>query len=73
VEKRRPAAPWARARRSRSRFQKRPPSGDKGTVVRDEVAVGKKPVREVKDISGEVRHEELVWTSGPNAPVKDNE
>jgi uncharacterized protein (TIGR02271 family) len=35
-------------------------SVDKGTVVRDEVAVGKKPVREVKDISGEVHHEELV-------------
>jgi hypothetical protein len=57
VEKRRPAAPWARARRSGSRFQKRPP---RSTKVRDEVAVGKKPVREVKDISGEVRHEELV-------------
>ncbi len=33
---------------------------DKSTVVREEVAVGKKPVQEVRDLSGEVRHEELV-------------
>jgi uncharacterized protein (TIGR02271 family) len=33
---------------------------DKGTVVREEVAVGKKPVQEVRDLSGEVRREELV-------------
>jgi uncharacterized protein (TIGR02271 family) len=33
---------------------------DKGTVVRQEVAVGKKPVQEVRDLSGEVRREELV-------------
>jgi uncharacterized protein (TIGR02271 family) len=35
-------------------------SVDKGTVVRQEVAVGKKPVQEVRDLSGEVRREELV-------------
>ena len=33
---------------------------DKGTVVREEVAVGKKPVQETRDFSGEVRREELV-------------
>jgi uncharacterized protein (TIGR02271 family) len=33
---------------------------DKGTVVREEVAVGKKPVQEVRNLSGEVRREELV-------------
>lgn len=33
---------------------------DKGTVVREEVAVGKRPVGEVRDLAGEVRHEELV-------------
>lgn len=33
---------------------------DKGTVVREEVAVGKKPVQDVRDLSGEVRREELV-------------
>lgn len=33
---------------------------DKGTVVREEVAVGKKPVQEVRDLSGDVSHEELV-------------
>lgn len=33
---------------------------DKSTVVREEVAVGKKPVSEVRDLSGEVRREELV-------------
>jgi uncharacterized protein (TIGR02271 family) len=35
-------------------------SVDKGTVVREEVAVGKKPVQDVRDVSGEVRREELV-------------
>jgi uncharacterized protein (TIGR02271 family) len=35
-------------------------SVDKSTVVREEVAVGKKPVQEVRDVSGEVRREELV-------------
>lgn len=35
-------------------------SVDKQTVVREEVAVGKKPVSEVRDLSGEVRREELV-------------
>ena len=35
-------------------------SVDKGTVVREEVAVGKRPVQEVRDLSGEVRREELV-------------
>ena len=35
-------------------------SVDKDTVVREEVAVGKKPVREVRDLSDEVRREELV-------------
>ena len=35
-------------------------SVDKGTVVRQEVAVGKKPVQEIRDVSGEVRREELV-------------
>jgi uncharacterized protein (TIGR02271 family) len=33
---------------------------DKGTVVREEVAVGKKPVQEVRNLSGDVRREELV-------------
>jgi uncharacterized protein (TIGR02271 family) len=33
---------------------------DKSTVVREEVSVSKKPVEEVRDLSGEVRHEELV-------------
>lgn len=33
---------------------------DKSTVVREEVAVGKKPVEEVRDLTGEIRHEELV-------------
>lgn len=35
-------------------------SVDKGTVVRDQIAVGKRPVTEVRDLSGEVRHEELI-------------
>jgi uncharacterized protein (TIGR02271 family) len=33
---------------------------DKRTVVREEVSVGKKPVSEVRDLSGDVRREELV-------------
>ncbi len=33
---------------------------DKSTVVREQVSVGKRPVEEVKDVTGEVRHEELV-------------
>jgi len=33
---------------------------DKATVVREEVSVGKRPVEEVRDVSGEVRREELV-------------
>lgn len=33
---------------------------DTSTVVREEVSVGKKPVEEVRDLTGEVRHEELV-------------
>ncbi|HSU19721.1 MAG TPA: YsnF/AvaK domain-containing protein [Acidobacteriaceae bacterium] len=33
---------------------------DKSTVVREEVAVGKRPVGGVRDLSGEVRREELV-------------
>lgn len=33
---------------------------DKATVVREEVAVGKKSVEEVRDLSDEVRHEELI-------------
>lgn len=33
---------------------------DKATVVREEVSVGKRAVEEVRDVSGEVRHEELV-------------
>ncbi len=33
---------------------------DKSTVVREEVAVGKKPVEEVRDLSSEIRHEELI-------------
>jgi uncharacterized protein (TIGR02271 family) len=32
---------------------------DKDTVVREEIAVGKKPVREVRDLSSDVRREEL--------------
>ncbi len=35
-------------------------SVDKSTVVREEVAVGKKSVEQVRDLSGDVRHEELV-------------
>ncbi|HVG27649.1 MAG TPA: YsnF/AvaK domain-containing protein [Acidobacteriaceae bacterium] len=33
---------------------------DKSTFVREEVAVGKRPVENVRDLSGEVRREELV-------------
>ncbi|HEY3628878.1 MAG TPA: YsnF/AvaK domain-containing protein [Terracidiphilus sp.] len=33
---------------------------DKSTVVREEVSVGKRPVEEVRDVTGEVRREELV-------------
>ena len=33
---------------------------DKSTIVREEVAVGKKPVEEVRDLSSDVRHEELI-------------
>ena len=33
---------------------------DKSTVVREEVSVSKKPVEEVRDLSGQIRHEELV-------------
>jgi uncharacterized protein (TIGR02271 family) len=33
---------------------------EKSTVVREEVSVGKRPVEEVQDVSGEVRREELV-------------
>jgi stress response protein YsnF len=33
---------------------------DKETVVREEVAVSKKPVEEVRDLSGEVRREDLI-------------
>jgi uncharacterized protein (TIGR02271 family) len=33
---------------------------DKSTVVREEVAVGKKPVEEVRDLTSDVRHEELI-------------
>ena len=33
---------------------------DKSTVVREEVAVGKKRVEEVRDLTGDVRHEELI-------------
>lgn len=35
-------------------------SVDKSTVVREEVAVGKRPVENVRDLSADVRHEELV-------------
>ena len=35
-------------------------SVDKSTVVREEVEVAKKPVQEVRDLTGEVRREELV-------------
>lgn len=35
-------------------------SVDKGTVVREEVAVGKKPVSEIRELGSEIRHEELV-------------
>jgi uncharacterized protein (TIGR02271 family) len=35
-------------------------SVDTSTVVREEVAVGKKPVQDVRDLTGEVRREELV-------------
>ena len=33
---------------------------EKSTVVNEEVSVGKKPVEQVRNLSGEVRHEELV-------------
>lgn len=33
---------------------------DKSTVVREEVSVGKRPVEEVRDLTGQVRREELV-------------
>lgn len=35
-------------------------SVDKSTVVREEVSIGKKSVQEVRDLSDQVRHEELV-------------
>ena len=35
-------------------------SVDKDTVVREEIAVGKKPVQETREMTGEVKHEELV-------------
>ena len=35
-------------------------SVDKSTVVREEVSVSKKPVEQVRDISSDVRHEELI-------------
>ncbi len=35
-------------------------SVDKSTIVREEVAVGKKPVEEVRDLSSDIRHEELI-------------
>ena len=35
-------------------------SVEKSTVVREEVSVGKRPVEEVRDVTGEVRREELV-------------
>ena len=35
-------------------------SVDKSTVVREEVSVGKKEVGSVRDLSGDVRHEELI-------------
>jgi uncharacterized protein (TIGR02271 family) len=41
-------------------------SVDKGTVVREEITVGKKPVSDVRDLSGEVRHEELVVEGDTN-------
>jgi len=36
------------------------PTVQKSTVVRDEVSVSKKPVEQVREVGGEVRHEELV-------------
>lgn len=42
---------------------------DKSTVVREEVAVGKKPVGEVRDLTGEVRREELVVEDGTKKVV----
>jgi uncharacterized protein (TIGR02271 family) len=42
---------------------------DKSTVVREEVAVGKKPVGEVRDLTGEVRREELVVDDGTKKAV----
>ena len=46
---------------------------DKGTVVREEVAVGKKPVSEVRDLSGEIRREELVVDDRSNTRRAVNE
>jgi len=48
-------------------------SVDKGTVVREEVAVGKRPVQEVRDLSGEVRREELVVDDQTNRKRAVNE
>lgn len=48
-------------------------SVDKGTVVREEVAVGKKPVSEVRELNGEVRHEELVVDDESNRRRAVNE
>ena len=36
------------------------PTMEKSTVVREEVSVGKRPVEDVRDVTGEVRREELV-------------
>ena len=39
---------------------------DKSTYVREEVAVGKRPVEEVRNLEGDVRHEELVVDDSTN-------
>jgi len=42
---------------------------DKSTVVREEVSVAKKQVEEVRDLSGQIRHEELVVEDETTKPV----
>jgi uncharacterized protein (TIGR02271 family) len=47
------------------------PAVDKSTVVREEVSVGKRPVEEVRDVTGEVRREELA-VEDPNRKEDPN-
>ena len=47
-------------------------SVDKSTVVREEVAVGKRAVTQNRDLSGEVRHEELVVDDQSRGNMRDD-